>query len=131
MSSFGANFYTWLSWGLGLATGTLFFLYAALVNSSLARVLGSRVAAGFGDLSYSFYLWHTFVVVGLRPIFRIWIMPEMGPIAGFWIFGIIALLLSTAVSCWSRQWLEVRAGNWSKQWLRHLYAKLRSTTGGV
>jgi peptidoglycan/LPS O-acetylase OafA/YrhL len=122
LGDFGADFALWaccLAGGLG---GALFFWHAGLIESWLARLLGSRLMAGFGDLSYSFYLWHLFVIVGLRPVFRVWVMPMTGSVAGFWLFGATALALATMVSWWSRRWLEVRAGDWTKAWLRRCFA---------
>lgn len=130
MTDFGADPIQWAYWGAGLAAGSLFFWHVALADSWLARGLGSKVIAAFGDLSYSFYLWHLFVIVGLRPVFRVWVMPAVGPIVGFWIFGIVALVMATTISWWSRRWLEIRAGDWAKTWLRERFAPRQPSAGG-
>lgn len=118
LGDFGANLALWVACVAGGLGGTYFFWHAALVESWVSRLLGSRLMTWFGDMSYSFYLWHLFVIVGLRPVFRLWVMPVTGPVVGFWLFGASALVLATVVSWWSRRWLELRAGDWTKAWLR-------------
>jgi peptidoglycan/LPS O-acetylase OafA/YrhL len=108
----------WACFFGALLSGSILFWHVALARSVTAAFLGWWPVARFGDISYSFYLCHLFVVVGLRPVFRLWVMPVTGLIAGFWLFGITALLLSVGVSWVSRVLLEVRAGELAKVWLR-------------
>jgi peptidoglycan/LPS O-acetylase OafA/YrhL len=107
----------WLYFLAALVAGSIFFWHVVLLPSATASALGSRWVARFGDLSYSFYLWHLFAVVGLRPVFRAWVFPVTGELAGFWLFGLAALSLATAVSVASRALLEVRAGDLTRAWL--------------
>lgn len=101
-----------------LLAGAVFFAHVALRPSGTARVLAAGPLARLGDISYSFYLCHLFVVVGLRGIFRDHVAPAVGPAAAFWLFGPVALALAVAVSWVSRQLLEVAAGRAARDWLR-------------
>lgn len=97
--------------------GSVFFWHVALKRSFFAGWLSSRPMVFLGDISYSFYLWHLFVVVGLRPIFRLYVIPHTGQTVGFCLFGLIAFPVAVGIAWISRGLLEVRAGELMRTWL--------------
>ena len=60
-----AGTYSWIVQGLGPAIMTLGFswlLYISLKNEGFSKLIGNKLMASFGKISYSFYLWHSFVL---------------------------------------------------------------------
>lgn len=118
--NFGLDPLTWSYYAFALLSGALFFSHATLVDSWLSRALGARVMSGLGNVSYSFYLLHLFVIVGLRTVFRLWVIPHTGLEAGFWIFGFVGLNLAILLALFGRWLMEVRVGNWMRLWLQSM-----------
>jgi peptidoglycan/LPS O-acetylase OafA/YrhL len=115
----GADLWRALAFGGGFLAGALFFWQVAVrPETRAARFFAVPPMVRLGDISYSFYLWHLFVIVALRPLFRLFVVPATGELAGFWLFGIVALAGTVVVSQWSRSVLEVRAGGTLRDWLR-------------
>ncbi len=60
-----AGTYSWIVQGLGPAIMTLGFswlMYISLKNEGFSKLIGNKLMASFGKISYSFYLWHSFVL---------------------------------------------------------------------
>ena len=86
--------------GIGFA-----LIVGAVALAPRGRVLGNRVLAGFGTISYGFYLWHVPVLVFLRGHGLLPLDPVLGPLA--------ALVPSTAVATLSWFALERPIIRWA------------------
>ena len=88
--------------------------FVGVVNGTglLGTLLTTRVAAFGGRISYSFYLWHPFVLAVVKKVLYL-----TGAVAvlGTWsqvVFFAITLPASICIAVVSRELLEVRANKW-------------------
>ena len=107
--------------GLGilaaLACAGIFFLHVLIGGNHVARFCSLPVMIRLGDISYSFYLLHVIVMFPVKRLTMAFIQPRAGDFIAFLSFGILSFSVTLVLSAWSRQWLEVKAGNALKQWL--------------
>lgn len=97
------------SFSIWLALPMSVFALAALVADQgwPARLLQRRFLQYFGDVSYSFYLWHSMVIFGTRRICAAF-LPETWPVlVNVAIFGAVTLVLSLITSHISYRVCEV------------------------
>src|SRR6202007_3191847 len=60
-----AGHYRWIVLSLGpgiMGLGFAWLIYISLKNDSVGRIIGNKPMAWFGKISYSFYLWHSFIL---------------------------------------------------------------------
>ncbi|MDB5407085.1 MAG: exopolysaccharide biosynthesis protein [Rhodospirillales bacterium] len=103
--------------GIGFVVGSLAFASIAHGIGPTARLLRDRTLQYLGAISYSFYLWHAFVLAGLRPILKS-LLPALPPIMLIPIFGILGLAGSLLVAHLSYSLIEQSATGWLRRRLR-------------
>lgn len=92
---------------LSLVLGVLFFITVIQETGFLSKFLQLRPIQYFGDISYSFYLWHPFVLFPLKAIFSRYGHIIGNDYANIILFGILGLVLSTLFSHFSHKYIEV------------------------
>ncbi|MDB5410636.1 MAG: exopolysaccharide biosynthesis protein [Rhodospirillales bacterium] len=102
---------------IGFAIGLLAFASVARGIGSTARLFGDRTLQYLGTISYSFYLWHAFVLAGMRQIIPL-LLPGLAPIMLISIFGILGLAGSLLVAHLSYRFIEQSATDWLRRRLR-------------
>ncbi len=107
--------------GLGilaaLTCAGIFFFHVLLGDNCVTRFCSLPFMVRLGDISYSFYLLHVIVMFPVKRITTALVQPRAGDFIAFLSFGILSFAVTLVLSAWSRQWLEVKAGNALKQWL--------------
>jgi peptidoglycan/LPS O-acetylase OafA/YrhL len=79
-------------------------IYALAGNDSAVGLLRSRAVVWLGDISYSLYLLHPFVLLGLKAVFDA--APTMSQPAALLIYGLAASVISIALSSLTYRWIE-------------------------
>lgn len=79
-------------------------IYALAANDGAIGWLSHRVAVWLGAISYSLYLIHPLVLLGLKRVFDA--MPQMPQAQALIIYGSAATAISIALSAASYRWLE-------------------------
>ncbi|WP_428309336.1 acyltransferase family protein [Hydrocarboniphaga sp.] len=79
-------------------------IYALAANDGRIGWLNNRVAVWLGDISYSLYLIHPVVLLGLKGGFDA--MPKMPQALALLVYGVAATALSIVLSAASYRWLE-------------------------
>lgn len=85
-------------------------IYALAGNDAAGGMLGGRVAVWLGEISYSLYLVHPLVLLGLGAIHES--APEMPQTQALLIYSFAGLSLSILLSTLSYRWLEKPARDW-------------------
>ncbi|MFZ5261368.1 acyltransferase family protein, partial [Enterobacter bugandensis] len=80
-------------------------------SGTLSRILRAKAFQFLGMISYSFYLWHTLIMVGTKKIFRHLVGPlsEWGAIM---VFFALSFGLTTIVAWGSYKVFEQFTSNW-------------------
>lgn len=101
---------------ISLALGLYAFVCVCRDDGRMAW-LEHRVTQFFGNISYSFYLWHPIVMFVVKRIAYAYVVPEFGRPAGLWMYAVVSFVIATAISYASYRVLEVRVS----KTLRHLF----------
>lgn len=98
----------------------------ACVCADDARVawLRHRFMQFFGNISYSFYLWHPIVMFAVKRATYAAVVPTFGTTAGLVCFAVVSLLLSVGIALLSYRLFEVRVS----KLLRHGFKRRASDT---
>lgn len=85
-------------------------MFASVVFHSSRQLsfLDSRLFQFFGNVSYSFYLWHTLVMSVVKRIVTPYLVPHVGAALGFGVFVAASGVISLALSWASWELFEVR-----------------------
>jgi peptidoglycan/LPS O-acetylase OafA/YrhL len=105
------------------ASGAFIFISALLYGKerALFAALDSRVARTYGRISYSFYLYHFFLLFVLSQVLLVWIPASLtarAPLAVGISLALISVVVTTLVAGLSYQFVEqpgVRLGRWLAQ----------------
>lgn len=114
-----ADQYAWVSCTISLFCASLFFFSVLLGEGYLHKAFGFSWLVRLGDLSYSFYLLHVLIMFPVKRLISSYIQPHLGSATSFLVFGILSFLITLWTARWSRQWLELQAGDIVKRWLHH------------
>jgi peptidoglycan/LPS O-acetylase OafA/YrhL len=79
-------------------------IYALAANDEAIAWLNHRIAVWLGDISYSLYLIHPLVLLGLKQVFDA--APEIPQAQALLIYGAAATAISISLSAASYRWLE-------------------------
>lgn len=104
-----------------LACAGIFFFHVLRGDNLVSRLCSLPFMVRLGDISYSFYLLHVIVMFPVKRFTTTVIQPHAGEFIVFLSFGILSFAITLVLSAWSRQWLEVKAGNALKYWLSALW----------
>jgi peptidoglycan/LPS O-acetylase OafA/YrhL len=92
--------YRWLAALVAFIASLHMFASVAFHGSRQLAFLDSRAFQLIGNVSYSFYLWHTLVMSVVKRIVTPYVVPHVGLALGFCIFvavsGVVSLALSWA-----------------------------------
>lgn len=101
--------------GMGSLPLTLFSLLAGLylfacicTDDGEIAWLQNRVSQFFGNVSYSFYLWHPIVMFVVKRLTYAYVVPSFGRPLGLICFATASFVIATFISYVSYQLLEVR-----------------------
>jgi peptidoglycan/LPS O-acetylase OafA/YrhL len=94
------------------------FASVTLNASRQTQFLCSRVFQFLGNISYSFYLWHTLVMALFKRLVVAYVVPELGSAVGLAVFAISSLLVALPVSWISWRLFEVRLAASMRDWFR-------------
>ena len=96
---------------LAVFFGFVGFMTFVTQRGLAASLLQTRLMQYFGDISYSFYLWHTIVLFPLKRIFASNGGLLSNPAANVLIFSLVSFCTSVLVSHLSYRWIEQRFTN--------------------
>ncbi|HEY6642231.1 acyltransferase [Povalibacter sp.] len=94
------------------------FASVTLNASRQTQFLCGSVFQFLGNISYSFYLWHTLVMALFKRIVQAYVVPEVGSGVGLAVFAISSLLVALPVSWISWRLFEVRFAAAMRDWFR-------------
>jgi len=106
---------------LSLPVGLWFFLTICLGKGWFSRWLCQPIWQFYGDICYSFYLWHTIILFVTKPFTHQYLIPILGPNWGVITYGVISFLLATFISTISYRVIEVRLGKYLKSVVKQRY----------
>ncbi len=98
----------WLNLSLSMIFSFFFFFTVLHEEGAFAQLMRSRLFQYLGDLSYSLYLWHTFIMFPIKRLIPIIGFDRLDPYVLWVLFTGVSLLLSLIVSHYSYRILEVR-----------------------
>ncbi len=108
----------WVALLVAFVASLHLFASVTLDASRQGRFLSGRVFQFLGNISYSFYLWHTLVMALFKRIVLAYVVPDYGSTAGFAVFGVCSLIVALPVSWISWQLFEVRLAAAMRDWFR-------------
>jgi peptidoglycan/LPS O-acetylase OafA/YrhL len=88
---------------LVMTLGFAWMVFSCLENSYFSRIFGNRYLAGAGRISYSFYLWHNFILEIILNSFGSY-LPDNA--TGVFLTILLVLVVLLPVSFLSYKWLE-------------------------
>ncbi|UUZ81270.1 acyltransferase [Paenibacillus sp. P26] len=94
-----------------------FFFFHSIIKEygMVSALLSTRIFGYLGKISYSLYLWHTFV---MYPVKRLLLKLQLpGEWLGMIIFGLVSIVISLLISHYSYKILEVKLANRLKRLL--------------
>ena len=116
----------WVALLVAFVASLHLFASVTLNASRQARFLCGRVFQFLGNISYSFYLWHTLVMALFKRIVLAYVVPEYGSAVGLAVFGVCSLVVALPVSWISWRLFEVKLATAMRAWFRR-----RSEVGGT
>ncbi len=108
----------WVALLLAFVASLHLFASVTLNASRQTRFLCGRVFQFLGNISYSFYLWHTLVMALFKRLVLAFVVPEYGSVVGFAVFTLCSLAVSVPVSWISWRLFEVRLAAAMREWFR-------------
>lgn len=110
---------------VSLLLSLLLFVPILQQTGWLSRLLRVQAFQYLGRISYSLYLWHTFVMFPLKRIMPIAARQTDSEWLLFAVFAILSLALSIAVSHYSYEWIEQRLTKTLRPWVYRLIGSRR------
>jgi len=110
---------------IAFAASLHLFASVTLNASNQTQFLCGRVFQFLGNISYSFYLWHTLVMALFKRIVLAFVVPEIGAVAGLVVFAVSSMMVALPIAWVSWRLFEVRLAGSMRGWFRR-----RSEVGG-
>jgi len=88
----------WIAVLVALAASIHMFASICLNASRQTAFLQGRVCQFLGNISYSFYLWHTLAMGLVKRLVEPYVVPDYGAVVGLIVFGIGSLAIALPVS---------------------------------